>query len=130
MKRLIPVLAVLLILLLVPSGDLVSRDKSYFAGPGDEVYDGDPGGDDHPWGEQQGFGSSGLEPMRVTPRVATGVPSLDMVFNFPVLGSYLASGFYQFCGSHLKPVSSTSSCLQEDINTNSSSSAGSGRADK
>ena len=93
MRGLLSLVALVLLLIWVPSGDLVSLDTP-FPQEGNYGTNGgggpDDGGDDHPFG---GESSGGGTDVRVTIQVAFGIPSFDILYYLPGVNS-LAQWFF------------------------------------
>ena len=90
MKRIIPMLVILLAFLLVPCGDLVSREKPPDPPPDSREGFDDPEGEDHPWGGDQSGTFDDLKRFEWTP-VATSISTVDLFYNLPFLRTFFVS---------------------------------------
>jgi len=90
MKGKILTLALLLVMLSLPVGDLYSLDTPYPDGGADN----DPNGDDHPWGgDNQSSGGDFVALRNFKLRAAVGIAPIDFFLNLPLLDSYVDSFF-------------------------------------
>ncbi|HUV30594.1 MAG TPA: hypothetical protein VMY05_05870 [Acidobacteriota bacterium] len=93
MMKVVLLLAVLLVFVLAPCGDLVSKDKPWDDGNDGGPSDGGPEGEDHPWGgENQTPGDiwNRLSPLES----ATGVFVVDALYRLPGIDTYLESRLF------------------------------------
>jgi hypothetical protein len=95
MKGLLSLVALVLLLIWVPSGNIMSLDTPF---PQEGNYGNggggpDGGGDDHPFGgESPGDGGS-ITDNRVTIRITLGIPSLDILYYLPGVNSLVQRFF-------------------------------------
>jgi hypothetical protein len=91
MKGLLTVVALVLLLVWVPSGNLVSLDTPFPQEGGSGGGGPDDGGDDHPFGGENNIDGPDI-PDRERRTVAFGIPALDLIFTF----SYIKAWFVDY----------------------------------
>ena len=93
MKGLLTLVALVLLLVWMPSGNLVSLDTPFPEEGGIGGGGPDDGGDDHPFGGENNIdGPDIVERDRRT--VAFGIPALDLIFSISYVNNWFADYLY------------------------------------
>ncbi len=124
MKYVGSILAVVLILLLIPAGDLASRERVRIQGTNDGPLIDGPGGEDHPWGGEHRSSGNNI------PQVVTRVSLLDVACGLPGVGPYFSPGLYWFWTGRYERKLSTSNTDRGNAESNHYSESGSRRVCK